>query len=86
VTTVVGCWKQPGVAAHVGDARGFVSASNRHYDLIQLSLAGSAGAGGGLGGLNEDYLDTVEAFQALSCAPRAGRLALDHTLGTSAAA
>jgi spermidine synthase len=55
--------EQPGVAAHVGDVRGFVSASHRHYDLIQLSLAGSAGAGGGLGGLNEDYLDTVEAFR-----------------------
>lgn len=53
--------EQPGVSAHVGDARGFLEANNRRYDLIQMSLVGSAGAG--LSGLNEDYLHTVEAVQ-----------------------
>jgi hypothetical protein len=58
---------RPGVHLHVGDARGFLAAQDRRYDLIQMSLTGGA-SGGGLGGLNEDYLHTVEAF----------RLYLDH--------
>ena len=33
----------------------------RRYDLIRSPLAGAAG--GGLGGLREDYLHTVEAFE-----------------------
>jgi hypothetical protein len=49
------------VELHVGDARGFLSTRERRYDLIQMSLTG--GGGVGLGGLNEDYLHTVEAFQ-----------------------
>jgi len=57
-----GLLKSPGVRLNVGDARGFLAATDRHYDLIQMSLTGAA-AGGGLGGLNEDYLHTVEAFR-----------------------
>jgi hypothetical protein len=57
-----GLLKRPGVRLHVGDARGFLAATDRRYDLIQMSLTGAAG-GGGLGGLNEDYLHTVEAFR-----------------------
>lgn len=52
---------QPGVELHIGDARGFLAASTRRYDLLQMPLAGAAG--GGLGGLTEDYLHTVEAVQ-----------------------
>ncbi len=59
-----GLLKRPGVRLHVGDARGFLAANDRRYDLIQMSLTGASG-GGGLGGLNEDYLHTVEAFRLL---------------------
>jgi hypothetical protein len=51
---------QPGVELVVGDVRGALASHERRYDLIQLSLAG--GSAGGLGGLNEDYAHTVEAF------------------------
>ena len=53
--------EQPGVALHTGDARGHLAADDRRYDLIQMSLVASAG--GGLGGLNEDYLHTIEAVE-----------------------
>lgn len=56
-----GLLKRPGVHLLVGDARGFLAATDRRYDLIQMSLTGAGG--GGLGGLNEDYLHTVEAFR-----------------------
>ena len=52
---------QPGTRLYTGEARGFLADSDRRYDLIQLPLAGAAG--GGLGGLNEDYSQTVEAFR-----------------------
>lgn len=51
----------PGVALRIGEPRGFLAANDRRYDLIQMSLTSSAG--GGLGGLSEDYLFTVEALQ-----------------------
>jgi hypothetical protein len=57
-----GLLEQPGVELEVGDARGYLASSPRRYNLIQMSLVGSAGAGG-LAGLNEDYLHTVEAFR-----------------------
>lgn len=57
-----GLLDDPSVQLYVGDARGLLAASERSYDLIQMSLTG-AGGGGGLGGLNEDYLHTVEAFR-----------------------
>jgi len=53
--------QQTGISAHVNDARGFLAATDRDYDLIQISLTG--GTGGGLGGLNEDYAHTIEAFR-----------------------
>ena len=56
-----GLLKRPGVRLLVGDPRGFLAATDRRYDLIQMSLTGAAG--GGLSGLNEDYLHTVEAFR-----------------------
>jgi len=51
----------PGVELVVGDVRGMLASHQRRYDLIQISLAG--GPAGGLGGLNEDYVHTVEAFE-----------------------
>jgi hypothetical protein len=56
-----GLIRQPGVALHVGDARGYLAAHGERHDLIQMSL-GSAAAGG-LGGLSEDYQYTVEALE-----------------------
>jgi len=57
-----GLLDDPAVRLHVGDARGFLAASRDRYDLIQMSLPGGAAAAG-LGGLNEDYATTVEAFE-----------------------
>ena len=56
-----GLLTDPRVELLVGDVRGMLASHPRHYDLIQVSLAG--GAAGGLGGLNEDYVHTVEAFE-----------------------
>jgi hypothetical protein len=53
--------RQPGVELRIGEPRGFLAANSSRYDLIQMSLASSAG--GGLSGLTEDYLHTVEALQ-----------------------
>jgi hypothetical protein len=55
-----GLARQPGVRWHIGDARGYLAASQRRYDLIQMSLA--ATPAGGLGGLSEDYVHTREAL------------------------
>jgi hypothetical protein len=56
-----GLFRASGVALRVGEVRGVLASHGRRYDLIQLSLAG--GAAGGLGGLNEDYVHTTEAFR-----------------------
>ena len=53
--------QQPGVALHVSDARGYLAPSDHRYDLIQMSLVSAAA--GGLGGLSEDYLHTLEALR-----------------------
>lgn len=53
--------ERAGVELHVGDARGFLAAHARRYDLLQMPLAGAGG--GGLSGLTEDYLHTVEAVE-----------------------
>ena len=52
---------RPGVSLHLAEARGFLAATDRRYDLIQLTPAG--GPRGGLGGIGEDYVHTVEAFR-----------------------
>lgn len=47
---------------HIGEARGFVAASQDHYDLIQVSLLDSAAvSSAGLNTLSESYLYTQEA-------------------------
>ena len=54
----------PGVSLHVGEARGFVAATDAHYDLIQVALLDALGASSaGLYALSESYLYTVEALQ-----------------------
>ncbi len=48
----------------VAEARGFVAASTRRYDLIQLPLLDSfSAASAGLHALSESYIHTVEALQ-----------------------
>lgn len=60
-----GLYEDPRVSIHIGEARGFVSASSRQWDLIQLALLDSFGASAaGLHALSENYLYTVEAIQA----------------------
>ena len=55
----------PNVHVHTAEARGFVNASDRRYDLIQVALLDSFGAASaGLYGLSENYLYTGEALQA----------------------
>ncbi|MFO7640300.1 MAG: SAM-dependent methyltransferase [Candidatus Competibacteraceae bacterium] len=55
----------PGVRAHLGEARGFVEATDQRFDLIQVALLDAfATAAAGLHGLAESYLYTVEALQA----------------------
>lgn len=58
-----GLFSGPAVRLVAGDVRGFVAAGGRRYDLVQLSMTG--GSAGGLGGLSEDYLHTVESFRLL---------------------
>jgi spermidine synthase len=54
-------YRQPGVRVHAADPRRFVTATPGVWDLIVLPLA-DAGTAGGLRGLSEDYLLTVEAM------------------------
>ena len=58
-------YERPGVKVYEAEARGFVNASRKSYDLIQVALLDSFGtASAGLYGLSENYLYTVEALQA----------------------
>ncbi|MFQ6017177.1 MAG: hypothetical protein ACE5KF_03190 [Kiloniellaceae bacterium] len=50
-----------GVAFYVADPRGALAAAGSGYDLIELPILGSSGAG--FGGLRETYAYTVEAFE-----------------------
>lgn len=52
------------VTVHAAEARRFVTASSNSWDLIQMPLLDSFGAGAaGSRGLSESYLYTVEAYQ-----------------------
>ena len=57
-----GLVQQPGVHLHVGEARGWLSSTDRYYDLIVMPASGGRGAAG-LAGLTEDYARTTEALQ-----------------------
>ena len=78
-----GIYSQPQVRLRVADARGFLESGDSLYDLIQVPLPGSrAGSAGGLHGLNENYLYTVEALrQTLKRLRPNGYLALTRWLG-----
>jgi hypothetical protein len=52
---------RPQVRIHAADARRFLTATARNWDLIQLPLLGG-GTVAGARGLNENYLHTAEAF------------------------
>ena len=73
-----GIYRLPGVRVFVADARGFLQREGVSYDLIQVPLLDSrAGAAGGVHGLNENFIYTVDALaQALSRLEPGGILAL----------
>jgi len=55
----------PGVQLHISEARGFVESHDQGFDLIQVALLDTfSTAAGGLHGLAETYLYTVEALGA----------------------
>ena len=66
----------------MADARGFLAAGTRRYDLIQFALLDSAAASSaGVHTLSESYLYTVEAFEAyLSHLADGGLLAITRWL------
>jgi hypothetical protein len=73
-----GIYARDGVHVHIADARGFLRADARRYDLIQVPPLDSwGGAAGGVLGLNENYVYTVEALRdALASLEPNGYLAL----------
>ena len=59
-----GLYDTPKVQLHTAEGRGFVSARDTRYDLIQLALQDASGASSaGLYALSESYLYTTEALQ-----------------------
>lgn len=59
-----GIYTSPGTRVHVAEARSFVAATDRRFDLIQVALLDSfSAAAAGMHALNENTLYTVEAFQ-----------------------
>lgn len=73
-----GIYARQGIDIHIADARGFLKTGAQRYDLIQVSpLDSRGGAAGGVTGLNENYLYTVEALrEALGRLEPDGLLAL----------
>jgi len=52
------------VSVHLAEARGFLQQDSARYDLIQVVMLDSfVGSAGGVHGLNENFLYTVEALQ-----------------------
>ena len=58
-----GIYDRPDVTVHVAEARRFLAASTRAWDVIRLPDLGASGAAAGGRGLSESYLYTVEAFE-----------------------
>ncbi len=57
-------YDRPGVCVHLAEARAFVEAKPRQWDVIDISLVDSfAAAAVGLGAVSESYLYTQEAFE-----------------------
>jgi spermidine synthase len=56
-------YERPDVRVHIGEARGFVAASDDRYDLIQVPLLDAfAAAAAGTVSLNASFVYTIEAF------------------------
>jgi len=56
-------WLQDSTKVHNAEARSFIANTDERFDLIQMSLLDAAGAtSGGVYGLSENYLYTVEAL------------------------
>ena len=56
-------YSQPGVQVDIAEARGFIAASSKRYDLIQIALLDTySAAAAGLYAAGESYLYTVEAL------------------------
>lgn len=63
------------VRLHIDDARGFVSGTERRFDVVQVALLDAFGASSaGLQALGENYLYTVEGFAAMLRVLRPGGL------------
>ena len=77
-----GIYNREGINVQVADARGFLKTAARRYDLIEVPpLDSFSGAAGGVIGLNENYLYTVEAIgEALERLETNGYLALTRWL------
>lgn len=59
-----GLYARPEVEVHVGEARGFVAASGRRFDLIQIPLLDAfAAAAAGTLSLHESFVYTIEALE-----------------------
>ncbi len=59
-----GIYDHDDVTVHIAEARGILNRADENYDLIQIPLLDSfASAAGGIHGLNENYLYTIEALQ-----------------------
>ena len=73
-----GLYNHERVTLHLAEARGFLQRGSATYDLIQVPMLDSfAGSAGGVHGLNENYLYTIEALQqALSKLEANGFIAL----------
>ena len=57
-------WLRERTTLHTGEVRSYISNDEMRYDLIQMSLLDAAGAtSGGVYGLSESYLYTVEAIR-----------------------
>ncbi len=55
-------YQHPGVRVHLNEARNFVAGHAGNWDVIQLPLVGAQASSAGAQGMNESFVDTVEAF------------------------
>jgi spermidine synthase len=66
-------YRHPKVSLHTAEARAYLARDSHRHDLIQISMLDSfAAAGAGTHALNENYLYTVEALEAMLAHLREG--------------
>lgn len=56
-------YSSPEVNVHITEARGYVSANNKTYDLVSIPLIDAFGSAAGLHSMAENYLYTEQAIQ-----------------------